>query len=736
MTNVQLERLINFLPDIFVRHELALRNIDYFLMSLRDRKQELLKTLVGERNSDDVDPLTFQPIHNTDEEIAQCTEWLIDTSRLLVDTNQAKMESANSRMYFLRQRIFRLRKNHGNDPRHKLKQINDLYDSIRSKVEQAVVPLCAEMEHLTESLNRTQFFVPQPDQQDSLSRSSPFLGFRPSDLENGHTEDLTNAPTPGGYVPIRGVREQGIHAPGAPAPGVPTPGVPTPNVPTTGVSTLSALAPDVPNPNTSAPIDLRDLNPFRPSINFVSDLRPNRALRTSNFSNVSTGFLNRSSGIPMQPPRPLNTSQNGFTYHPHNLNMNRATSGQNGLLYRPCYPNNGWENSGRNTERIWQWDLKFSGDKPNASASEFLQSVMDRCMSRNVSREEVLHSMTELLEGTALRWFRSRVVNRPFSGWDEFVRRFLEDFEPYHESDGLLEMIRRLKQKSGESIVKYFSTVEDMFWRLHSVPAEIDRVNIIRKNLLPIYITSLSVFDFDTVESLKDACKKVECSDRIANTTVSSNVSRYPPNRIDPPHTGTGYANKPNYSTNYRNNNRFRLAANGPTEPRSQNNFNVNSQLPRTVNNNNNPRQPQTHQAGQRNPTTSCNNPAPTSANFNVSTMSILPTTANVMVRTQTVQVPSFPNVNSPNQQNWISMPEQEQSFHQRTDIAQGIEAICNENFAETDNTGSAQIQDEGYHRNPQVNHIHSVGGQQQSQYEQGNEVGTTVQGSMMVPQY
>lgn len=245
--------------------------------------------------------------------------------------------------------------------------------------------------------------------------------------------------------------------------------------------------------------------------------------------------------------------------------------------------------------------------------------------------------MTELLEGTALRWFRSRVVNRPFNGWDEFVRKFLEYFEPFHESDGLLETIRRLKQKPGESVVKHFSTVKDMFWRLHNVPSEIDRVNIIRKNLLPIYITSLSVFDYETVESLKDACKKVECSDRIANTTTLSNVSRYSPNTIDPPHIG--YTNRPNYASNYRNNNnnRFRSTTNGPTEPRYQNNFSASGQLPRTTNNNNNPRNQQAHQTGLRNQTTNCNNPAPAAANFNVSTMSILPTTANVMVRTQTV---------------------------------------------------------------------------------------------------
>lgn len=48
--------------------------------------------------------------------------------------------------------------------------------------------------------------------------------------------------------------------------------------------------------------------------------------------------------LALQPPR--HTPHNSFTYRPFNLNMNRVTTGQNGLLYRPCYgycySNNGY----------------------------------------------------------------------------------------------------------------------------------------------------------------------------------------------------------------------------------------------------------------------------------------------------------------------------------------------------------------------------------------------------------
>lgn len=183
----------------------------------------------------------------------------------------------------------------------------------------------------------------------------------------------------------------------------------------------------------------------------------------------------------------------------------------------------------RPRELIWKWNLCYTGDNPEVSASEFLQVLLDRSTSRNVTCEELLHSMTDLLGGTALRWFRSKSILNPFRNWNDFCEKFLKDFEPSHQSDMLLEFIRSRVQLPNESVVKYFAEIEDLFLKLPYVPQESLRVKIIRKNILPEYIHSLALFSFDSVEQLRDSCKRLECGRAmVASHQGSSNTNNVP----------------------------------------------------------------------------------------------------------------------------------------------------------------------------------------------------------------
>lgn len=200
-----------------------------------------------------------------------------------------------------------------------------------------------------------------------------------------------------------------------------------------------------------------------------------------------------------------------------------------------------------NTVPVWKWDLRFSGDGGSVSATEFLQNVGDYSRSRHVNERELLHSVSDLLTGSARKWYRSMAMTRPFDNWNDFVTRFLRDFEPAYERERVLETIKGRIQRQDENIVKYFITMEDLFLRLPYVPSEAERTRIIRNNLLPCYVSTLALHHFGSVEDLKEACKKIEVANIKLKERRSSNFgSSVPYAQYRLPNQGL---NRPNYNS-------------------------------------------------------------------------------------------------------------------------------------------------------------------------------------------
>lgn len=209
---------------------------------------------------------------------------------------------------------------------------------------------------------------------------------------------------------------------------------------------------------------------------------------------------------------------------------NGSVSSSSGLYTTP--PNQNIREQENRGSAVWKWDLRFSGDEKQ-SASEFLQNARDYSHSRGVTEAELLRSISDLLTGSARKWFRTNTV--PFSNWTDFVQRFLKDFEPIYESDRLLDSIKKRLQRPDESIIQFFVTMEDLFLRLPRPLNEYDRLDIIRNNLLPRYVSALAVHTFHSIRDLKDSCKLIEAADNILrfrpqnNPTSSNQGSRPPP---------------------------------------------------------------------------------------------------------------------------------------------------------------------------------------------------------------
>ena len=89
--------------------------------------------------------------------------------------------------------------------------------------------------------------------------------------------------------------------------------------------------------------------------------------------------------------------------------------------------------------------------------------VRDLAKSRQVSDQELVSSLPELLEGSAIKWWRVQTRFAPFTSFDEFTRMFLADFQPFNLHQSRLDIIRKRLQKPEESIVNYIAFMRNEF---------------------------------------------------------------------------------------------------------------------------------------------------------------------------------------------------------------------------------------------------------------------------------
>lgn len=112
-------------------------------------------------------------------------------------------------------------------------------------------------------------------------------------------------------------------------------------------------------------------------------------------------------------------------------------------------------------------------------------------------------------------WYRS--IKCLVSNWNSLLEQLKTDFFRGDIDEDIWDQIKLRKQKRNESIALYFAHVENLFQRLTRIPAEITKVSYIRKNLLPEYISQLALLDINTIEKLKELCRKIEEAEYLKN---------------------------------------------------------------------------------------------------------------------------------------------------------------------------------------------------------------------------
>ncbi|KAF2905912.1 hypothetical protein ILUMI_00262 [Ignelater luminosus] len=138
----------------------------------------------------------------------------------------------------------------------------------------------------------------------------------------------------------------------------------------------------------------------------------------------------------------------------------------------------------------------------------FFERIDELRTARGVSDSNLFNTAIELFRGDALIWYRS--IRDTVNSWAELVRELLKAFLPCDCEQNIWEEVRHRSQGDHESVSVYIAVMENLFRRLPSIPIELTRRDIIRRNLLP-YLHSQPAFEgTTTICRLTQLCKAIE----------------------------------------------------------------------------------------------------------------------------------------------------------------------------------------------------------------------------------
>lgn len=174
---------------------------------------------------------------------------------------------------------------------------------------------------------------------------------------------------------------------------------------------------------------------------------------------------------------------------------------------------------------VCQWGLSFNGEDGAISVSAFVEQVEEYCRARNVSYPELFNSVTDLLTGKALIWYRS--VKNNISSWTQFVHMLREEYQSFDYEYELWNEIRSRIQGSEETVGNYFACMKNLFARLPTPASEEEKLQVLKRNIDPQYIIGLGLSSVESVDDLLHACKKLEINRLMADrSTRYTNHSR------------------------------------------------------------------------------------------------------------------------------------------------------------------------------------------------------------------
>lgn len=158
---------------------------------------------------------------------------------------------------------------------------------------------------------------------------------------------------------------------------------------------------------------------------------------------------------------------------------------------------------------VSKWNFKkFTGDCSRMSLSAFLEEIEELRISRNVTKEQLLHSAADLFADRALIWYRS--MRSKVTSWSQLVSELRVQFQPSNFNDKLFEEIKRRTQGPSENMGMYIAIMNNMFNRLTVQVSERTRLAVLLKNISPFYQAQLGLVTVDSVDQLLELGRKLE----------------------------------------------------------------------------------------------------------------------------------------------------------------------------------------------------------------------------------
>lgn len=165
-------------------------------------------------------------------------------------------------------------------------------------------------------------------------------------------------------------------------------------------------------------------------------------------------------------------------------------------------------------------NLKYDG---TTCVRIFIERLEELRIARGISEKSALIAFSDLLEKSALYWFRAN--KQLIDSYQHLLARLKEDFDIPDLDYKLIKEIRMRTQAKQESIVAYLSIMQGLFSRLSKPLSEQDKLDILMHNIRPEYMKEMALLDINTISDLQFYGKKLELARARADQFVEPSAS-------------------------------------------------------------------------------------------------------------------------------------------------------------------------------------------------------------------
>lgn len=157
---------------------------------------------------------------------------------------------------------------------------------------------------------------------------------------------------------------------------------------------------------------------------------------------------------------------------------------------------------------IPNWHLCFTGDGKGLSVNDFLKQVNYMARADRVGNLELLESAIHLFSGSARNWYMA--FERSFDSWETLTVALRRQFITKDGDFGIMKEIEQRLQLKDEPFIFYLASLLNMFDQLEIPLSEINKVDLVLRNISPHLAEKLAVFDIDNLQELSAVCKQIE----------------------------------------------------------------------------------------------------------------------------------------------------------------------------------------------------------------------------------